>query len=111
MAPEETGTDNRMRARKNFCIVFLHFSTAENSDPEWRRGMTGTDYSDCKRRDPQRRKTRSAGKCGQIYDGAASRTPGPGGELYYIHKNLKFKRYFLNDVFCNCLLQVTHANS
>ena len=54
MAPVETDSDNRMSARKNLRIVFLH-SDGREFQPRIAHGMTGTDYSDCRRRGPQQR--------------------------------------------------------
>jgi hypothetical protein len=50
-AAAERDSDNKVSARKNLDIVFL-LLTAENSNPK-AHGITGIDYRDCKRREPQ----------------------------------------------------------
>jgi hypothetical protein len=68
MAPVETDSDNRMSAKKNLCIVFL-LLTAENSDPEQRMAWPGPTIRFANAADRSNERTRSAGKCGQIYGG------------------------------------------
>ena len=53
MAPVETEIDNRVRAKKNLRIVFLHSHGRIPSRAA--HGMNGTDYSDCRCRKPQQR--------------------------------------------------------
>jgi len=47
-------SDNNMSARKNLCIVFFH-SDRREFHSRIAQGTIGTDYSDCKRRQPQQR--------------------------------------------------------
>jgi hypothetical protein len=54
MAPVETDSDNRMSARENLRIVFLH-SDGSEFQSRITQGMTGTDWSNCKRRELRQR--------------------------------------------------------
>jgi hypothetical protein len=64
MAPEESGTDIRISARKNLRIVFLHSEARENLDPvshDRDRYVGIANAANC-----SNARYRNAGKCGQI---------------------------------------------
>jgi hypothetical protein len=53
MAPVENDSDNRISARKNFCIVFLHFGREFES--RLTHGMRRDGHSDCMGGEPRQR--------------------------------------------------------
>jgi hypothetical protein len=66
-----------MSARKNLCIVFLH-SDGRKFQSRMAHGMTGTDNSDCERREPQQRASEAEALANAAkFTAAPPRIPGP----------------------------------
>jgi hypothetical protein len=76
MAPVETDIDNSVSAKRNLRIIFLHSGIGEFRIPRgaWRQPGRTLRWQVQVNRSNER--TRSAGKCGQIYGGPPPKTAG-----------------------------------
>ena len=93
-----TDSDNRVSARKNFRIVFLHSDAQRFQSPNHAR-HDRTDYSDCNAANRSSERTRSAGKCGQIYGGLDAGCRAPRHFPRQPCNNLISRHLFLDQSF------------
>src|SRR3954463_9892087 len=93
-APDEAASDNRVSARRNLRIVFLHFGGKKSCSRFALRHCRNGFVWMGRRRVTQRRVQDKHGKCGQIY-----------GDLSTLNNRLIFNVYFCHTRYANWLLQ------
>jgi hypothetical protein len=108
MAPLETDSDNRVSARKNLCIVFLHSDARELKS---RIARSGPITQIANAADRSNEQTRNAGKCGQICGGPIANTGRHQAASRKTRNNLILNDYFRISLFHNCLLQASPGDS